>query len=176
MIDIRHLRYFVAIVEQGSFLKAAEVLRIAQPALSLHVKHMEEEFGVELLHRQARGVIPTDAGTRLLDQAKVVLASFAEITSAVQSQGVPSGEVRIGLPANVTDLLGVRTIEASRQLYPELRVRVAESMSAFLVDWLRDGTVAIAVLYANSAPKGIKLRSDERRVGQEGVRKCRSRW
>src|SRR3546814_15143651 len=46
---------------------------------------------------------------------------------------------------------------ASRMLYPELRVRVAESMSAFLVDWLRDGTVDIAVLYANSAPKGIKL-------------------
>src|SRR3546814_17940953 len=127
MIDIRHLRYFVAIVEQGSFLKAAEVLRIAQPALSLHVKHMEEEFGVELLHRQARGVIPTDAGTRLLDQAKVFLASFAGITSPVQSQGVPSGEVRIALPANVTDLLGVRPTEASPQRYPELPVKIARA-------------------------------------------------
>src|SRR3546814_9485226 len=95
---------------------------------------MEEEVCVELLHRQARGVIPTDAGTRLLDQAKVVLASFAEITSAVQSQGVPSGEVRIGLPANVTDLLGVRTIERSEEHTSELPVTNAHLVCRLLLE------------------------------------------
>ncbi|MBX9874945.1 MAG: LysR family transcriptional regulator, partial [Beijerinckiaceae bacterium] len=56
-MDLRQLRYFAAIVEQGSFSKAATKLRVAQPALSQHLRHMEDELGVALLHRGTRGVL-----------------------------------------------------------------------------------------------------------------------
>ncbi|EBU7498253.1 LysR family transcriptional regulator, partial [Salmonella enterica subsp. enterica serovar Typhi] len=76
-MDLRQLKYFVKVVESGSFSKAANVLHVAQPALSLHVKHMEEELGVALLHRAAQGVTPTQAGERLMLHAKRILAEFA---------------------------------------------------------------------------------------------------
>ena len=61
-MDLRQLRYFMAIVEQGSFSRAAEMLGVAQPALSLHVRHMEAELGTPLLVRSPQGVVATEAG------------------------------------------------------------------------------------------------------------------
>jgi LysR family nitrogen assimilation transcriptional regulator len=96
-LDLRQLRYFSKVVESGSFSKAANQLRIAQPALSQHVRHMEEELGVRLLHRGAQGVTPTEAGDRMLTHAKRILAEFAEIADSVRGEAIaPRGEVRFG--------------------------------------------------------------------------------
>ena len=73
MIDMRQLRYFVAIVEQGSLSRAAEFLRVAQPAPSLHVRNMEADLGTALLFRSPRGVEPTEAGSILLRHARTFL-------------------------------------------------------------------------------------------------------
>lgn len=154
-MDIRHLRYFLAITEHGSFLAAAKKLRVAQPALSLHLRNMEEELGVKLLHRQARGVVPTEAGERLIRRAKIILSEFSLIQSDVAGQEFPIGDARIGLPANITDLFGVQLIEASRHRYPEVRIRVVEGMTAFLLDWLAEGDLDIAIIYGGSIPKGL---------------------
>ena len=72
-MDIRRLRYFLGIVEQGSLSRAAEFLHVAQPALTLHLKRLEDEFGCELVERSSRGVIPTEFGQRLAQRAKVLL-------------------------------------------------------------------------------------------------------
>src|SRR5262249_37379033 len=89
-MDLRQLRYFVGIVEHGSFSKAAAHLNVAQPALSQHVRHMEQELGVELLHRGTHGVMPTEAGDRLIRHARTILAEFAELQDSVRScEGSP---------------------------------------------------------------------------------------
>lgn len=76
-MDLRQLKYFVQITESGNFSRAAEMLRIAQPSLSQQVKNLEEELGVDLLLRHARGVTPTDMGQQLYDHARRILEEVA---------------------------------------------------------------------------------------------------
>jgi LysR family transcriptional regulator, nitrogen assimilation regulatory protein len=157
-MDIRQLRYFIAIVEARSFSRAAERLRIAQPALSQHVLAMEAELGVALLHRAARGVVPTEAGARLLDHARAIDASLAALPDHVHGRTLQlSGEVRFGMPGTVSEQLGVPLIEAVRLRYPDIRLRIAEAMSGFVAGWLREGTVDIALLYAMADEKGLAM-------------------
>ncbi|MCP4562178.1 MAG: LysR family transcriptional regulator [Bosea sp.] len=157
-MDLRQLRYFTAIVEQGSFSKAALKLRVAQPALSQHLRHMEDELGVALLHRGTRGVQPTEAGERLLAKARTILAEFAELRDSVRGeQAAPAGEVRIGLPGTVSEQFSVPLIEATQERFPDVRIRVAEAMSGFVLDWLRKGEVDLAVIYSTSDPKGLGI-------------------
>ncbi len=157
-MDLRQLRYFTAIVEQGSFSKAATKLRVAQPALSQHLRHMEDELGVALLHRGTRGVLPTEAGQRLLKRARTILADFAELRDSVRGEAAaPGGEVRIGLPGTVSEQFSVPLIEAARERYPAVRIRIAEAMSGFVLDWLRRGEVDLAVIYSTSDLKGLGI-------------------
>ncbi|MDU0342233.1 LysR family transcriptional regulator [Bosea rubneri] len=157
-MDLRQLRYFTAIVEQGSFSKAATKLRVAQPALSQHLRHMEDELGVALLHRGTRGVVATEAGERLLERARTILAEFAELRDCVRGETVaPTGEVRIGLPGTVSEQFSVPLIEAAKERYPAVRIRIAEAMSGFVLDWLRKGEVDLAVIYSTSDPKGLGI-------------------
>ncbi|MDQ6434525.1 LysR substrate-binding domain-containing protein [Mesorhizobium sp. LHD-90] len=153
---MRQLRYFTQVVESGSFSKAATHLHVAQPALSQHVRHMEEELGVSLLHRGSHGVSPTEAGDRLLRHAKRIIMEFAEIPDSVRGEAVaPRGEVRFGLPGTVSELLAAPLIEAARERYPEVRIRVVEAMSGYILDWLKRGDVDLAMIYGTSDPRGL---------------------
>ncbi len=156
-MDLRQLRYFIAIAETGSFSAASARLRIAQPALSQHVKAMEAEIGVALLQRNPRGIALTEAGARLLTRARTVEAEFQSLRDHVRGAAVPSGEVRFGMPATINELLGVALIEAGRKLYPGIRIRISEAMSGFVLGWLREGSVDLAVLYNVHDEKGLTL-------------------
>jgi LysR family transcriptional regulator, nitrogen assimilation regulatory protein len=157
-LDLRQLKYFAKVVESGSFSKAANQLHVAQPALSQHVRHMEEELGVALLHRGAQGVSPTEAGERLMRHAKRILAEFAEIHDSVRGEAIaPRGEVRFGLPATVGELLAAPLIEAAKQRYPDVRIRVVEAMSGYVLEWLRQGKIDLAMLYATADPRGLAV-------------------
>lgn len=157
-MDLRQLRYFVAIVEHGSFSKAANQLRVAQPALSQHLRHMEEELGVTLLHRGTRGVLPTEAGERLLQRAKSILTEFGELRDTVRGEkSAPVGEVRFGMPGTVSELLSVPLIEAAQLRYPSVRIRIAEAMSGYILDWLRRGEVDLAMIYSTADPSGLGI-------------------
>jgi LysR family nitrogen assimilation transcriptional regulator len=156
VMDMRQLRYFAQVVESGSFSKAATHLHVAQPALSQHVRHMEEELGVSLLHRGTHGVSPTEAGDRLMRHAKRILAEFAEIPDSVRGEAVaPRGEVRFGLPGTVSEILAAPLIEAAREHYPEVRIRVVEAMSGYIFDWLKRGDLDLAMIYSTSDPRGL---------------------
>lgn len=147
-MDIRQLRYFIAIVEGRSFTRAAAELRVAQPALSQHVLAMEDELGVDLLRRGPRGVFPTEAGLRLLDRARIIDAQFSELRGQVRNQANhPSGDVKFGMPAPISDRLSIPLIETARRQYPEVRVCIAEAMSGFQLRWLREQVVDIALAY-----------------------------
>jgi LysR family nitrogen assimilation transcriptional regulator len=156
-MDIRQLRYFIAIVETGSFSRAAERLRVAQPALSQHVLAMEAALGVALLQRNPRGVVLTEAGQRLLDRARDIDASFRALDDHVRGISTPAGDVRFGMPATINEQLGVPLIEAAFEKLPKIRIRISEAMSGFVLDWLRDGIVDIALLYNVIDEKGLNL-------------------
>lgn len=155
-MDFRQLRYFAQVVDSGSFSKAANVLHIAQPALSHHVRQMEDELGIELLFRSPHGVQVTEAGSRLMVHARRVIAEFAEIPDSVRSvRSVPRGDVRFGLPGTVGELLAVPLIERAQERYPQVRIRIVEAMSGYVLEWLRRGEVDLAMIYATADPRGL---------------------
>ncbi len=155
-MDLRQLRYFAKVVECGSFSKAANQLHVAQPALSQHVRHMEEELGVVLLHRAASGVKATEAGERLMVHAKRILAEFAQINDSVRGEAIaPRGVVRFGMPGTVAEQLAAPLIEAAKIRYPEISIRIVEAMSGYVLDWLKKGEVDLAMIYSTSDPRGL---------------------
>lgn len=156
MIDIRQLRYFVVIVEQGSFSRAANHLNIAQPALSLHVRNMEAGFGIPLLHRNPRGVTPTEAGSILLRHARIIIDQLTVAEEEVRDHcGAPEGEVRLGVPGTIGQIIAVPLIAAVNQKFPGIKLRIAEAMSGFILEWLRDERIDLAVLYGQAKEHGI---------------------
>ena len=156
-MDIKQLRYFIAIAETGSFSRAAERLGVAQPALSQHVLAMEAGLGVALLQRNPRGVVLTEAGQRLLERARDINAAFFALDDHVRGASTPAGEVRFGMPATINEQLGVKLIEAGLEKFPKIRIRISEAMSGFVLDWLRGGVVDIALLYNVADEKGLVL-------------------
>lgn len=158
-MDLRQLRYFVTIVEVGSFSKAAHRLRVAQPALSQHVRNMELDLGVELLFRSPQGVRPTDAGETLVRHARLILSQMDVAVEAVRrGQSEPEGEVRFGMPGTVSQMLCVPLLSEARRRYPKIRLRVAEAMSGFVLDWLREGKIDLGVLYRSVADRTLQAR------------------
>src|SRR5580704_16071774 len=98
VMQFRQLRYFVSIVEAGSFSRAATVVHVAQPALSQQVADLEARLAVELLHRSARGIQPTAAGAILYKEAKVLLQQLDQIPAIVRStSGEVEGAVNLGI-------------------------------------------------------------------------------
>ena len=155
-MDTRKLRYFATIVEEGSFSRAASRLNVAQPALSLHVKTMEEQLGAALLIRAAHGVRPTEAGALLAQRARAVLAELERTEDEIRSFGqTPSGTVRIGLPGTISGVLAVPLIARVRTQYPRIKLIIAEAMSGFVRDWLTDGRIELAVLYTELREAGF---------------------
>lgn len=160
MIDIRQLRYFAAIVEQGSISRAAGVLHVAQPALSLHIRNMEDYLGTALLLRTSRGVAPTEAGSILLGHARVILNQLADAEEDIRGNlSDPSGEVRLGLPGTIARILAVPLITATHRRYPKIRLRISEAMSGFVLEWLRNARVDLAVLYSGTDERGISAQA-----------------
>jgi len=147
-MDLRQLRYFQAIVEQGSFSRASELLNVAQPALSLHVRNMEAALGTALLFRSPQGVVATEAGQTLLRHARIIIDQFAIAEHDLKGRDVePSGEVRLGLPGTISQILSVPLIIEARRKFPKIKLRIAEAMSGFVMDWIREARVDLAVLY-----------------------------
>lgn len=147
-MDVRHLRYFLEIVERGSITGAAQSLNVAQPALSLHVKNMEEQLGTRLLLRSRSGTVPTQAGALLARRARTILDDLARTEDDIRTlDRDPSGLVRIGLPGTIGGIIALPLLEAVRDAYPGIRLNIVEGMSGFISGWLSEGRVDLAVLY-----------------------------
>jgi len=147
-MELRQLRYFVAIVDHGSLSRAALVLHVAQPALTQQLRQLEEELGVQLLHRSAQGVLSTDAGKVFYEHAQAILKQVADARSAVaQSAERPSGSVTLGLPHSISGALALPLLKASRAQYPEITLQLTEELTGNLTDQLKSGRVNLAVLF-----------------------------
>ena len=147
-MELRQLRYFVAIVDHGSLSRAALVLHVAQPALTQQLRQLEEELGAQLLHRSAHGVLSTDAGKVFYEHAQAILKQVADARSAVtQSTTRPSGSVTLGLPHSISGALALPLLTAARTTYPEITLQLTEEISGSLTEQLKSGRLNLAVLF-----------------------------
>ncbi len=147
-MDLRQLRYFIAIVEEGSITAAAQRLNVAQPALSHHLRNLEKDLGVRLLVRGAHGVRPTAAGTRLYEHAVVIHRHVSQAQNDVRGYAdEPQGAVAVGLPASVALVLAVPLVEAVSRRLPRVSLRILEGMSGSILEWLNNGRLDLALLY-----------------------------
>jgi LysR family nitrogen assimilation transcriptional regulator len=147
-MELRQLRYFVAIVDHGSLSRAAVVLHVAQPALTQQLRQLEEKLGAQLLHRSAQGVICTDAGKLFYQHALAILKQVADAKAAVaQSTTRPSGSVTLGLPHSISGALALPLLTAARAEYPEITLQLTEEISGNLIEQLKSGRLNLAVLF-----------------------------
>lgn len=151
-MDLKQLRYFVGIVESGSFTRAAEMLRIAQPSLSQQIQNLEEELGVGLLSRHARGVTLTDMGQQLYDHAVRILGSVEQAKDLIQSRSVyPSGRISVGLPTSAARHLSLPFFRELAETQPNIELHLVEAMSGYLDDLIQAGRLDVALLYNHRA-------------------------
>ncbi|MEM9224015.1 MAG: LysR substrate-binding domain-containing protein [Pseudomonadota bacterium] len=158
-MDIKQMRYFVAIAEQGSLAAAANSIGIAQPSLSQQVKNLEERIGTDLLVRSSRGVTMTEAGATFLEHARSILSAVERAEEEVRiAASEPTGTVVFGFPSSVSMVLSVPLAETIRHDYPSIKLRAVDAMSGFIKGWLEDGKVDLAILYEMNAIRNVESR------------------
>lgn len=156
-LDIPKLRQFVALCEAGSITQAARRLNIAQPALSMALSKLEAQLGITLFEREARGITMTRAGQKLLARAYQILELTATAELELQhSHDEVKGEVAIGLPSSTTAVLAIPLIERLSREHPGIRLRVVESFSGYIWDWLSSGRLDLAVVFDKARSREIR--------------------
>lgn len=147
-MDIRQLKTLVHVAELGSFSRAAKRLRIAQPALSRHIRMLESELDASLFERNSRGVKLTDSGKMFLQHASTILRQLESARASVaQSSRTISGHVDFGMPQSAGVLLAVPLIERFRISYPQVSLRLVEGVGSIVHDWMVNAQLDVGVIY-----------------------------
>jgi LysR family transcriptional regulator, nitrogen assimilation regulatory protein len=147
-MQFRQLRYFVKIVDAGSFSRAASVVHVAQPALSQQIAELEERLGIMLLQRSARGVRPTAAGEILYKEASAILHQLDQLPSAIRpSSGEPEGTVSLGFVSSLAPKLVGGILEECRTSLPKVTIRMSDADSLGLESRIAAGSIDLAILY-----------------------------
>jgi LysR family nitrogen assimilation transcriptional regulator len=147
-MQLRHLRYFVRIVEAGSFSRAAATIHVAQPALSQQIAELEEELGVSLLHRSARGVRPTAAGETLFREAAAILQQMEQLPGKVRSTGGETqGAVNLGMTSTLAAFLSGPFMEACRTALPKVELRFITGHSLLIASRIEARTLDFGIVF-----------------------------
>ncbi|MEO8544685.1 MAG: nitrogen assimilation transcriptional regulator NAC [Burkholderiaceae bacterium] len=158
-MNLRRLKYFVKIVDIGSLTQAADVLHIAQPALSQQLATLEGEFRQQLLVRTKRGVTPTEAGMVLYRHAQIILRQFDQAQVDVSHSGQTiSGQVSVGLaPGTAASALSLPLLKAVRARHPGVVLYLNENFGTTLSELIMNGRMDMAVLYGSKPVHGLSF-------------------
>ncbi|HST43493.1 MAG TPA: LysR substrate-binding domain-containing protein [Conexibacter sp.] len=157
-VELRHLRYFVAVAEELSFTRAAERLHIAQPPLSTQIRALERELGVELFDRSRRAIALTDAGEVLLGEARRLLVQVQQALAATTRAGTGEvGRLTVGfVPSASVGALPSR-LKTFRTRHPGVELFLRELPPDELVAALRTGALDLCILYLPFSDPGLEV-------------------
>ncbi|MBO1012040.1 LysR family transcriptional regulator [Achromobacter sp. SD115] len=153
-MNTRDLQAFVAVVENGSMVRAAERLFLTQPGLTRRVQNLETMLGIELLDRQSKPLKPTAAGSDVYGLARAVLRAVDDLLAVASPDSEPTGEFRIGVPPFLSELALEQPIDRLRAAFPNLTLRVTAGWSPGLLEGIEMAKAdAVVVLL----PEGVPL-------------------
>jgi LysR family nitrogen assimilation transcriptional regulator len=157
-MELKQLEYFRHVAELGSFTRAAAFLSVVQPALSRQVRQLEVELGQNLFERNGRGVVLTDAGSRLLEHTRGILTQIGRARQELEDQrNGDSGHVALGLPPSLGSSVTVPLVKAFEKLLPNARLATVEGLSAYILEWLTVGRVDCALVYNATASATVDV-------------------
>lgn len=146
-MESKALRHFVQVVEQGSVTRAAKVLNIAQPALSISIQKLEQSLGVSLFRRHDKKLTLTQEGQVLLPHAKRVCQQLQDATWAIdEMKGLKKGEVRLGAPSMMGSYFLPPLIMAFKRRYPDLKISLLDAGTQSIRQMLLDGKLDLGVI------------------------------
>jgi DNA-binding transcriptional LysR family regulator len=158
-MNLKQLSYFKAVIDQGGFSAAARHLHIAQPAISIAIRKLEEELALTPLQRSDRHITATTEGevllqhaNKLLEQVKVAELEMREL------KGLTKGEVRIGIPSILGSYYFPPFLMGFKHRYPELRLSVFEQGTRKLQEMIRAGELDLGVVVADAPPEDLETR------------------
>lgn len=151
-MELRHLRYFVAVADELNFRKAAERLHVTRPALSKQIKDLEEETGVKLLQRDTVRVALTDAGSVFLEEARSVLADVERaVRLAREAQDGKRGQLRIGSVGQIAAGFLPEALKSFRASFPDVEIVFMEMTPPEQLAALDNGRIHIGFGYGSAA-------------------------
>ncbi len=156
-MDIRQLEQFVAVYEEGSFSSAARRENCTQPALSVQIRNLEEEFGVALFTRSRRGVTPTVAGKRLYSRGLAILSAVADTRIAVRElSGDITGSITIGTVPSVSRSALPAALSRFTEAHPNVELTLDEAYGGTLTERVAAGELDFAVVTSAVSHEGIE--------------------
>lgn len=150
-MNTRDLQAFVEVVDSGSMVRAATKLHLTQPGLTRRVQNLETTLGVALLDRQSKPLKPTGAGKEVYALARAVLRGVDDLMAVAAPNGVPAGEMKIGVPPFLSDLALQEPIDRLRAAFPRLTLRVTAAWSPAVLEWAVRAEVDAAVVVMPTA-------------------------
>lgn len=155
-MEIRQIRYFVAVIDCGSLSQAARQVHVAQSALSKQMSALEDELGVQLFHRSHNGVVASEAGKVFYEYAQGMLKHLADARAAVTSSpDAVSGSIIVALPQSVATILAMPLMRAVAARYPLVAFHLNEELTGNVMDQLIHGRVDLALFTSADLPAQV---------------------
>lgn len=156
-MNTRLLTYFVKLVETENFTRAAEQLHIAQPALSVAIKKLEQQLDLPLFHRNERKVTLTHEGEVLLEHARLILQQINDANIAMaELKGFEKGEVKLGVPSMLGSYFFPEILMAFKRKYPNLKLTIIEAGTQSIRQMLLDGELDLGVIHNENVPERLE--------------------
>src|SRR5664279_3808802 len=147
-MELKELRNFMRVARAGSVSRAAEELRLAQPALSRQIKKLEHELGVSLFSRHGRGVRLSAAGSLLLERAEAITRLVQQTGEEIKQDMSPArGRITLGVPPAAGRLLIPPFVERFQKAWPQTTLHMREGVTSSLQEWLTEKRIDIAILH-----------------------------
>lgn len=155
-LEIRQIRYFVAIYEAGSVTKASSRLHVAQSALSQQLAQLEDELGVQLFTRSPQGMSATAFGQMFYEHSLQILQRLSDAVKSVRQLGQnPKGTVTVGMPESISIVLGFPLLQNVKKRFPDVYLHLTQDVSANLKERLKEGILDFAILFDGGVNDGL---------------------
>lgn len=146
-LDLRQIRYFIALFEEESITRAAERLHVVQPAVSMQIRKLEAEYGLVLFDRTSQGVLPNDLAREFY---KICTRIMGDVETAhhflIGAKGRVFGDIAVGIPPTLSLGIMARIVGRHCERFPEVKLRIIEGYSSNILDWLESGEIDVGIL------------------------------